>query len=152
MDTRSDYKDRFEKAMRDSGKDAHAIASDLDVSYQAVMKVLGGTTKMLKASHNSVAALAMRVDTDWLATGNGNPARHDHPAVSAKALEVAQLFDLIDPGLQVHVEALVHALQPLGVSRQAVEAPYTEPKIAPRPGQQSSAESAPVSPSSRRGR
>lgn len=71
----SEYKDRFEMAMRQAGKDARDIAKDLGVSYQAVMKVLAGTTKMLKADNNSVAAKAMGVDADWLATGNGEAAR-----------------------------------------------------------------------------
>lgn len=66
-----EYKDRFAEAMRLSGKDVHGVAEAVDVSYQAVKKVLNGTTKMLKADHNVVAAHAMAVDSEWLATGKG---------------------------------------------------------------------------------
>lgn len=67
-----DYKDRFAEAMRLAGLDEHAIAKGLDVSYQAIKKVLLGTTKMLRADNNVFAARLMSVDPDWLATGSGS--------------------------------------------------------------------------------
>lgn len=43
-----------------------------------------------------------------------------------RALEIAALFDQIEPSLQAHVEALVHALQPIAGAR-----PSAEPSPAP---------------------
>jgi transcriptional regulator with XRE-family HTH domain len=68
-----DYKDRFATAMELSGKDVHAIAKDLGVTYQAIKKILNGSTKMPRADHSAIAAGAMKVDSVWLATGAGTP-------------------------------------------------------------------------------
>ena len=104
----SEYKDRFETAMRVAGKDVHAMAAILGVSYQAVMKVIAGTTKRLKSDNNSVAALALGVDPDWLATGAGEMVRRSPPdpgpGISARALQVAQLFDQLSPDDQRSIE------------------------------------------------
>ena len=57
--------------MRLSGTNPKSLAAELRVSYQAVMKVIVGSTKMLKADHNVMAARVMGVDSEWLATGAG---------------------------------------------------------------------------------
>lgn len=66
-----EYKDRFAYAMELAGKSAHDIAKDLDVTYQAIKKILNGGTKMPRADHSAKAALAMDVDHVWLSTGVG---------------------------------------------------------------------------------
>lgn len=66
-----EYKDRFAEAMRLAGVAEHQVAAALGISYQAVKKVLAGTTSALTALNNSVAATYMKVDADWLATGLG---------------------------------------------------------------------------------
>lgn len=66
-----EYKDRFAEAMKLAGVAEHQVAAALGISYQAVKKVLAGTTSALTASNNSVAATYMKVDADWLATGLG---------------------------------------------------------------------------------
>lgn len=48
--------------------------------------------------------------------------------LSSRAVEIARLFDLIEPRLQVQIEALVHALQPI-----SAPAPAPEP-TTPRSG------------------
>lgn len=76
MEKMTEYRDRFACAMKLAVIDEHAVAAALGISYQAVKKVLVGSTKMLKADNNSVAAKLMNVDPDWLATGEG-PMRRD---------------------------------------------------------------------------
>lgn len=58
--------------MKLAGASEHDLAKALGVSYQAIKKVLLGTTKMLKADHNLLAAKYLRVDSEWLATGEGS--------------------------------------------------------------------------------
>jgi transcriptional regulator with XRE-family HTH domain len=72
MGTKTDYKERFEQAMRASGMDVQSVADALGISYQAIKKVIAGTSKMLKADNNSAAAKLFKVDPDWLATGEGS--------------------------------------------------------------------------------
>lgn len=71
MQNPSDYSIRFAAAMREAGKTPHDMAAALGVSYQAVMKVTKGTSKMLRADHNAVAARFLGVSSEWLATGKG---------------------------------------------------------------------------------
>ncbi len=66
-----DYKDRLSDAMKAAGMSTSALAVKLEVTYQAVDKVLKGNTKELTASNNSKAAQILGVNADWLATGKG---------------------------------------------------------------------------------
>ncbi len=68
-----DYGTRFSHSMTLSGKTEHDIADGIGISYQAVKKILAGTSKMLKADNNVKAARLMQVDSEWLATGEGVP-------------------------------------------------------------------------------
>ncbi len=70
-----DYKDRLNEAMKDAGITTSGLAGKLELTYQAVDKVLKGNTKELTASNNSRAALVLNVNTDWLATGKGSKKR-----------------------------------------------------------------------------
>lgn len=115
----SEYKDRFADAMKMAGKDAHAIAKDLGVTYQAIKKILNGGTKMPRADHSAKAAIAMNVDHVWLATGAGT-ARKAHvqrgpgdlvDANQAGAFEDAALlqrFARLSPG---HKGVVEHAMR-----------------------------------------
>lgn len=73
MDQFSDYKGRLAHAMRLANLDANALADELDVSYQAIKKVLAGTSKAFTAENNFKAARALAVDAEWLACGVGSP-------------------------------------------------------------------------------
>ena len=75
MADKTDYCARFQQAMRESGKTEQQIADHLDVSYQAVRKLMTGGTKMLNAANNVKAARFMGVDSEWLATGVADPER-----------------------------------------------------------------------------
>ena len=95
-----DYKDRLAEAMKDAGVTTSTLASQLEVTYQAVDKVLKGNTKELTASNNSKAAQILNVNTDWLATGRGSKRRgevHQAPQLGKPAcyLSPAELADLV---------------------------------------------------------
>jgi hypothetical protein len=74
----SPYAGRLQAAMRHAGKapeDSKAagwLAEKLGVSYQAAKKAINGETKMLAADNNVKAAHALKVNSEWLATGRGS--------------------------------------------------------------------------------
>lgn len=79
MPERTDYTERLHAAMRLAGLDpsasgsVRALSEALHCTYQAAKKALEGSTKMLNAENNVVAAHFLRVDSEWLATGEGEP-------------------------------------------------------------------------------
>lgn len=48
-----------------------AVAAAIGVSYQAIAKVFRDSSKSMSAENNSRTARHLRVDPDWLATGEG---------------------------------------------------------------------------------
>ena len=92
MNSRTDYGERFQAAMTHALVDVHDMAKALGVSYTAVKKVLTGGTKMLRADNNSVAARAMRVNADWLATGDGAMLDRKEP-LSDRAIFIGAQLD-----------------------------------------------------------
>lgn len=67
----SEYKDRLEEAMTDAGVSVQALADHLKISYQAVKKVLGGSSAAFTAANSARTADFLGVDHFWLATGEG---------------------------------------------------------------------------------
>lgn len=51
--------------------DVTSLAKALDISYQAVRKVLDGRTKSFTAQNNTKAAAWLGVNPDWLSSGTG---------------------------------------------------------------------------------
>lgn len=78
-----ELKDRLAAAMDAAGVGASRLAEHLDVSYQAVKKLLDGKSKSMDAVNCSKAARFLSVDTDWLATGDGGMARLSSTAQTA---------------------------------------------------------------------
>jgi transcriptional regulator with XRE-family HTH domain len=70
---KSEYRERFAEAMTLAGVSTHDVAKALKLSYQAIKKVLEGRSKMMAADNNVAAAKFMQVDSEWLATGVGQP-------------------------------------------------------------------------------
>ena len=74
----SPYAGRLQEAMRHAGKapedtkTAGWLAEQLGVSYQAAKKAISGETRMLAADNNVKAAHALKVSSEWLATGRGS--------------------------------------------------------------------------------
>lgn len=83
-----DYAGRLQSALDDAGKSLGDLADHLEVTYQAVKKVVDGKTKMLNAEHNVHAARFLNVDSEWLATGKGSRAPTRSWPLSAELLTV----------------------------------------------------------------
>lgn len=75
----NDYSSRFASAMRQAGKTEHDVAEAVGITYQAVKKVLNGTSKMLRADNNVAAARLFGVSSEWLATGKGSRTVAEEP-------------------------------------------------------------------------
>lgn len=71
MGAPTEYKDRLEAGMKAANVDAKALALHVGVSYQAIKKVLVGSSGMLRADNNVLAARYLQVNSEWLATGEG---------------------------------------------------------------------------------
>lgn len=69
------FKERLAEAMADANVGPTQLAKELDVSYQAVSKVVAGTSKSLTAENTAKAAAFLNVSTDWLAAGIEPKAR-----------------------------------------------------------------------------
>lgn len=91
-----DYTDRLNAAMRLHGLDpdkpdgVRALAQGLGFSYQAAKKAIDGGTKMLAADNNVAAARLLRVDSEWLATGDGEPRGAKVWPLSTELLEACR--------------------------------------------------------------
>ena len=66
------YASRLEQALAGANVSIADFARAMGLTYQAVSKVLKGTTKSLTAANNDKAAKLLGVDPGWLATGEGN--------------------------------------------------------------------------------
>lgn len=82
-----EYKERLELAMKRASMGVTQLAAAIEMSYQGVKKVMDGKSAAFSAENNSKAAAALGVNSDWLATGQGQmapasaaPAPHEAPA------------------------------------------------------------------------
>lgn len=120
-----DYTERLNKAMRLHGLDpekpdgVRALAVGLGFSYQAAKKAIDGGTKMLAADNNVVAARLLRVDSEWLATGGGEPRSTKVWPLSA---------ELLDACRTASAEALRRAEN---AARGALGMAFAEPSVPP---------------------
>jgi hypothetical protein len=133
-----------------------ALAADLDISYQAVVKVLDGKTDYLKVPNHYKAAAILRVNPEWLALGDGDmrtpKSGYDdalpmqHPAVEEVVDALAQIKNENDRRIACSVlmkvldEELWRA--PIGDMRP----PATAPKLAPKMAQGTPPPAAPDTP------
>lgn len=90
-----EYRTRLAKAMKNAQIDATKLASELDLSYQAVKKVLDGKSGSFTAANNAKAAGYLSVSPDWLATGRGpmNAAEQDRKIAERHGAIVIPQFD-----------------------------------------------------------
>jgi transcriptional regulator with XRE-family HTH domain len=71
------YGKRLQQALERAKKDRAALAAELQVSVQAVGQVITGGrsgTQTFTAENNAKAARFLRIDPNWLATGEGEIA------------------------------------------------------------------------------
>jgi phage repressor protein C with HTH and peptisase S24 domain len=92
-----EYKDRLADAMKAAGVSTTRLARELDISYQAVKKVLLGGSAAFNTENNAAAARYLGVNSDWLATGKGERAAPTVAAAPNTIYETKPPF----PGLPV---------------------------------------------------
>ena len=103
------YTERFVESIKkigrkpESSKDVRWLAEQTGVSYQAMKKVIAGTTNMLAADNNVRAAKALRVNSEWLATG-------ELGAHGADAAEIAAIYHAANDQGRAVLRATAHAL------------------------------------------
>ena len=68
-----DFKDRLKLAIDESGLDVSDLAGRIGLTKQAIHKLLNGTSKTMNMHNLFVAAQALQVNPEWLATGKGEP-------------------------------------------------------------------------------
>ena len=90
----NDYRDRLQTLMDGIGMDRTRLSIALGISYQAVRKVFENNAKF-GTVNNMKTAQYFHVSSDWLLTGKG-VQEVDHPKnLTAGAIEIAELYDLI---------------------------------------------------------
>lgn len=67
-----EYSERLASALKARNTTVSELAAGMGVSYQAVKRVLDGLSKAFSASNNTKAAAFLRINPDWLATGQGS--------------------------------------------------------------------------------
>ena len=58
--------------MKRAGATVTTLAREMGISYQAVKKVVDGTSTSFSAANNAEAAQVLKLNPDWLATGKGS--------------------------------------------------------------------------------
>ena len=69
------------------------LANSIDATYQAAKKAIDGTTKKLAADNNVKASRMLRVDSEWLATGEGEPRSERVWPLSHELLQACRAAD-----------------------------------------------------------
>lgn len=130
------YDERFAALLKERGMTAKDMASKLQISYQAVKKIVDGKSKMMAADNNARAAAIFGVDSDWLATGEGSRERAK-PQFSTAALRVAAIYDRVTRRDRMHIDAAADAASspddPPDVATDLGAALPLAPRPAPAP-------------------
>jgi transcriptional regulator with XRE-family HTH domain len=82
---------RLEQAIELGQSDRAKLAKALKISVQAVSQAINGNTKAFSAENTVRAARFLRVDSYWLATGEGQARAPGN--LTPDAIQVATLFD-----------------------------------------------------------
>ncbi len=77
--------------MQRAGATTTALAAAIGVSYQAVKKVLGGSSAAFSAANNSKAAKFLGVNSHWLATGEGPKVAKEPANIAAAPMDVHRI-------------------------------------------------------------
>lgn len=104
------YGDRLDTAMKAIDVDRKALASHLDISVQAVGQVLTGRTKALDAANHIRAALYLKCDPLWLATGEGSRTPRRAPQAWPFARLSPEQWATIDPSLKDKIETFAEGI------------------------------------------
>ncbi len=72
LSTMVDFSERLKKALAHAGRKPDELQRHLQISYQALKKVLDGASKAFNAENCAKAAQYLGVNIYWLATGDGH--------------------------------------------------------------------------------
>lgn len=86
-----------------------ALAKHLGVSYTGVAKLFRDASKFMNAPNNSKAAKHLRVDSDWLATGEGE-MRSARVWPFGDAVSPDDFFRLSDEAVAPAIDVIVAAI------------------------------------------
>lgn len=70
--TMIEYRDRLAAALKARNVKIPELARGMEVSYQAVKRVIDGLSKAFSAANNAKAAAYLKISPNWLATGQGD--------------------------------------------------------------------------------
>ena len=90
-----DYTERLQMTMQQRSISITALAEGMQVTYQAVKKVLDRKVKAFGTTNNVKAAAFLNVDPQWLATGIEPVHRSTQAMPSNLAMELAWTFDTL---------------------------------------------------------
>ncbi|AOG21647.1 LexA family protein [Acidovorax sp. RAC01] len=153
------YGQRLKEALDHSGRGRKELAEAIGRSVQAVGDVLNGKSKAFTAENNAKAAEFLKVDSFWLATGNGEmkavPQSNVTPApIGARSVPVisaiqagmwCEIVDQFQPGdadeylmtdleLSAHAFALTIRGDSMLPEFNAGDRVIIDPDVAPHPG------------------
>ena len=124
-----DFPARLKMALQISDKTWPELSAHLGASYQARKKYDAGTSKSMTAINTSKAARFMGVNTDWLATGTGQPRPVAFwPFTRLTPAEWESIGDAIRTEVE---DRLVGAVDRLVRSRPIEEKPANDPASSP---------------------
>lgn len=109
----STYGSRLQAALERKKASKTDLAKAMGRTPQAVGQVINGTTKALTAENNSLAAIYLGVNPDWLATGEGEMV------VAGRQVEASNVTTMPAPALRgldvvlAELQAVVDGLSPL---------------------------------------
>lgn len=114
----------------DKGK-AKALATALKVTPQAIEKFFRDSSKAMSAANNSRAAKHLRVDSDWLATGEGDKVTPRVWPYTEQATSLALRFDQEVPeALKPAIHAVI--LRHISVSAEAPTPAEEQGELGPK--------------------
>lgn len=137
LSTMVEYKDRLQWAMSQAGVTVSALASHLDISYQAVKKVVDGKSKEFTSKSNAAAADFLKVDPYWLATGKGEarPKPISSGNLTPMEAQMLTMYRVLPPHLQHEIESQINSAYAGQTSDASTANPFgkTRPKPAAKP-------------------
>lgn len=136
-----EYKERLVWAMATSNVSTTALAEHLGISYQAVKKALSGATAALAAHNHAKAARLMRVSSDWLALGEGEPRPSKLSIADLSGPEAQMLgqFRKLPPDDQHYIEVEINNAYVRAHPESGPANPFSKAPFPPNKGRKRSA-------------
>lgn len=128
----TEYGERLAHALKVRDIPLRTLAKRLDVTYQAVKRVVDGKTAEFSASNHAKAAAYLSINPDWLLNGTGemSPSLTEASALSGKARQLGVLLDRIKDQ-DIRLQAFSHCVLILS-QNPAYKLPSPAPTLAPQ--------------------